>query len=397
MAQRVTRALLRQRLDAYQNAPGLARRTAEGSIEIKNTGALHPILEQAPPDIDLLQIYDGRSASGHCTPDEVRFYAKAADLFFSRGLIFRGWLCKLMEWRIQGAPGEHLAKAEQTIRNASPRRGIDAFVKHLSRDERLAVFSKFRLISLPAGRTVISAKEHRHDLHIVVSGMLEEGGAGQRPHLSPPPALKEGDFFGFGELAAQPPGDHPDIVSITRVELVKISADHLLSTFRSHPNALKKFRLFSHATGNRRPVGPETARKGARYPAQTVMVLRISPLQDHEIPLVLTGVLHEVSVGGLCFVPESNHVLDMSSELTKNAQAFVGRRGIVKILAEGISLQVPGQVARTGHVVIDGRERPCFGISLEGLSSMARWVFFTFVTLASGNPPLPERRFPVSN
>jgi CRP-like cAMP-binding protein len=309
-------------------------------------------------------------------------------------MILKGWLCKLMEWRVQGPSREHLAATEETIRGANPKNGVDALVKHLTRDERLAVFSKFRLLSLPAGRTVASAGDNPQDLHIVVSGMLKEGGAGQRPQRSPPATLKEGDFFGFGGLAAQPPGDHPDIdiISITRVELVKISADHLSSTFRSHPNALKKFRLFSHATGSRRPVGPETARKGARYPAQTVMVFRISPLQAHESPLVLTGVLYEVSVGGLCFVPDADRVPGMSSDLMNNAQTFVGRRGIVKVLAEGISLQVPGQIARTGHVVVDGAHLPCFEISLKGLSSLARWVFLTLVTHATVNPPLPERR-----
>jgi hypothetical protein len=408
MTKRVARALLYQRADAlmkegvyhrarelYQNmldSPQPLPPAVQSGIERRIRQIDQKMSADFPEEPDLLRICAGRLASDHRVSKAAEAYAKAAALFFSRGMIFKGWLCNLLDWRLQKAPAERLREAEKSIRDTNPRSGVDAFVKQLSWDERLAVFSRFRLISLPAGKSVISAGIGRQDLHIVVSGILKEEGAGQRPESAKPRILYETDFFGFRGPDEQPPVPHPDVIAVTRVELVKISGDRLLNTFRRHPNAEKTFQLLCHPTGGQRPIALRRARKGERYPARTCMRLRILPLQAHEPPLVLKGFSHEISVAGLCFIPEPTDIPGMPGVM-RNAPTFIGRKVNATIQAEGISVEVQGQIARKGHVVICGEQLPCFGIQFADLSPLVRWFLFTFATHPSVNPPIAELAF----
>ncbi len=364
----------------------------KGSIEIKNTESFRCIIDRCPEEPDLLRICAGRLASDHRVSEAVEAYVKAAALFLSRGMIFKGWLCNLLEWRLQKAPVERLKEAEKSIRNTTPRSGVDAFVKQLSWDERLAVFSRFRLISLPAGKSVISAGIGQQDLHIVVSGILKAAGVGQRVESTKPRILYETDLFGFSGPDEQPSGFHPGVMSVTRVELVKISGDRLLNTFRRHPNAEKTFQLLCHPTGGQRPIAPRRARKGERYPARTCMRLSILPLQAHEPQLILKGFSHEISVTGLCFIPEPDDIPGTPGVM-KNAPTFIDRKVKAKIQAEGISVEVQGQIARKGHVVIHGDQLPCFGIQFANVSPLVRWILFTFATHPSVNLPIAEQAF----
>jgi hypothetical protein len=375
-----------------RNRQNLPQHIPKGSIEIKTTESFRCIIDRCPEEPDLLRICAGRLASDHRVSEAVEAYVKAAALFFSRGMIFKGWLCNLLEWRLQKAPVERLKEAEKSIRNTNPRSGVDAFVKQLSWDERLAVFSRFRLISLPAGKSVISAGIGQQDLYIVVSGILKAEGAQQRPESAKPRILYETDLFGFSGSDEQPSGLHPGVMSVTRVELVKISGDRLLNTFRRHPNAEKTFQLLCHPTGGQRSLAPGMARKGERYPARTVMSLRILPLQAHEPPLVFKGFSHEVSVAGLCFIPEPDDIPGPPGGM-KNAPTFIGRKVNAKIQAEGFSVEVQGQIARKGHVVIHGDQLPCFGIQFANISPLVRWMLFTFATHPSVNLPIVEHAF----
>jgi hypothetical protein len=362
-----------------------------GSIDIKNTESFRCILDRCPEEPDLLRICAGRLASDHRVSEAAAAYAKAAALFFGRGMIFKGWLCNLLEWRLQKAPAERLQEAEKRIRDTNPRSGVDAFVKQLTWDERLAVFSRFRLISLPAGKSVISAGIGQQDLHIVVSGILKEEGPGQRPESARPRIFFETDLFGFRGPDEQAPVPHPDVIAVTRVELVRISGDRLLNTFRRHPNAEKTFQLLCHPTGGQRHIAPRRARKGERYPARTCMRLRILPIA-HEPPLDLNGFSHEISVAGICFIPEPADIPGTPGVM-RNAPTFIGRKVNATIQAEGISVEVQGQIARKGQVVIHGEQLPCFGIQFANLSPLVRWVLFTFATHPSVNLPIAEQAF----
>jgi hypothetical protein len=122
------------------------------------------------------------------------------------------------------------------------------------------------------------------------------------------------------------------------------------------------------------------------------MSLSILPLQAHEPSLVLKGVSHEISVAGLCFIPEPENTPGMPGVM-KTAPTFIGRKVNARIQAEGISVEVQGQIARKGRVVILGDQFPCFGIQFTDLSPLVRWMFFTFATHPSVNLSTAEHAF----
>ena len=369
----------------------LLENIADGSITIESTDAFRRILNQYPEEPELLRIYAGRLVSESRTGEAVTFYAGAAVLFFKAGMIFKGWLCKLLEWRIQKAGKEQLAGIQETIWKTPHRHPIDEFVKQLTWAERASVFSKFRLISLPKGQTVVAGGEGPRDLYIVVSGVLKEIGPDSKPKRSKSRMLSEGNFFGFSGSTIGAAA-HSDVIAVARAELVKISREHLLSVIRRFPKVEQKLQLLYQKPEGKRSSAPERTRKGERYSIRTFMHLSILPLQPGEQPLVLKGFSHEISLTGVGFVPEQNGAAE-SSALLKSARSLIGRKVNAKILAEGISVEVQGQIVRANPVIVYGDKLLCFAVKFADLSPLVRWMLFTFAANASVHLPLAEHKY----
>jgi hypothetical protein len=335
--------------------------------------ALRNLLLTHPDQPDLIRMYANRLKADQRTEEAAKTYSSAAGLFFRDGRILQGWLCKLLEWRLQKAPRELLAATQEVIENSRPQGPVDEFVKSLSWSERVAVFSRFSLIWLPPGKTVTTPGNARDSLYFVISGFLEEGSL-VRSKSSTPRTLREPDFFGFTESTA-------DVRSVTRVELLRISREHLSSTFHRLAEVEKKIKRLCVTNGNKHPAGRQT-RKGERYSIQTIMNISIADLQPDKPALVLKGFSHELSVTGVSFIPGQN---GPSGEMENfgDASGLVGRKVNVKIMAEGISVEVQGLIVRTSRIVTNGQELPCFGIQFVELSPLARSMIFTFAGSAN--------------
>ena len=122
-----------------------------GSVAVETSEAFRCILDEYPEEPDLLRIYAGRLASDNRTQAAAKAYAKSAALFFDADRIFQGWICKVLEWRLQRAPREQMTEVQKAIRGANPQNPIDEFVKQLTWSERTAVTSRFET-SVFAGR-----------------------------------------------------------------------------------------------------------------------------------------------------------------------------------------------------------------------------------------------------
>jgi hypothetical protein len=357
---------------------------ANGSIRIEAIQDFRRIISKYPENPELLRIYAARLAADNRTEDAAWAFARAATLFFGAGTHFKGWLCKLLEWRLQRPSGEQLTEVQKTIMSASPQTGVDEFVQQLTSAERLAIFSKVKFVSVPAGKSILPAEEGRQGLYVVIAGVLKEEGPGDG---SKPRIYQETNCFGF---TAPPSACHPGVRSMTRAELMAISREHLLSTFRRFPNAERKLKLLYRPPEGKgkRPVAPQRTRKGERYLNRTFMSLRIPPLQAGGKSLVLKGFSHEISLTGISFIPEQHGRPD-TSDIIQNAASFIGRKVYAGILAEGISVEVQGQVVRVNEVLNNGDRVFCFSIQFAEVSPLVRWMLFTFA--ANAGVDLPTR------
>ena len=325
---------------------------ANGSIRIETTEDFRRIVSKYPEDPELLRIYALRLAADNRTEDAAWTYARAAALFFGAGTLFKGWLCKLLEWRLQRPSRQQLAEVQKTIVTASPQTGIDEFIKKLTAGERMAIFSRVKFVSWPAGKSVVPAGERLLGLYVVIAGILKEEGPGDGSKLR---IYQERDCFGF---PVQPSAGHPGVRSMTRVELMTISREHLLDSFHRFPNVERKLKLLGRQSEGKGPAAPQSTRKGERYLNKTFMNLRIPPLQAGETSLVLKGCSHEISLTGISFIPEQHGRPD-ESEATRNPASFIGRKVYARILAEGISVEVQGQIVRINEVFDYGERFFC--------------------------------------
>ena len=351
---------------------------ANGSIRIKTIEDFRRIVSKYPGDPELLRIYAVRLAADNRTEDAAWAYARAATLFFSAGTIFKGWLCKLLEWRLHRPSREQLAEVQKTIMSASPQTGIDEFIKQLTAGERMAIFSRVKFVSLSAGKSVVPAGERLLRLYVVIAGILKEEGPGDGSELR---IYQEMDCFGS---SVQPSTGYPGIRSMTRVELMTISREHLLDAFHRFPSAERKLNLMYRPPEGRGPVAPQRTRKGERYLSKTFMNLRIPPLQAGEKSLVLKGFSHEISLTGISFIPEQHGRPD-ESDVTRNPASFIGREVYARILAEGISVEVQGQIVRMNEVLSNGDTFFCFNIKFAEVSPLVRSMLLTFAATASIN------------
>lgn len=322
------------------------------SAELRELAAAHP---RRP---ELIRAF-ARRLSAEDRPDEAaRAYAEAGGLFLEGGRVFQGWLCKVLEWKLRRAPREQLEAVQDAIARSVPRDPVDEFLKSLGWSERVALFSRFSLMWVPPDRTLSPAD----GLHVVVAGRLKypEGGR----------TLQGPAAFGFGGCCA-------DVRSIG-AEVLKISRQHLEATFARYPDVEVKYRRMFQAIESG-PPGGRAARRGERYSIRTIMNVNVLGGTEDQVPLLLKGFSHELSVGGVSFIDER----DGDFEADKEAASLVGRRAQIALKAEGISIEVPGLIVRTQSIVSDGRKLRCLGIQFVDLSPLARSTIFTFAGSAN--------------
>jgi hypothetical protein len=366
----------------HKKVEKLLENIADGSLVFESTDAFSRIISECPEDPELLRIYADHLSFDKRKVDAIAAYAKAAALFFMKGMIFKGWHCKALEWQLRPAPREQLTEVQNTIWNASPKTPLDYFVKQLTWAERLAVFSRLRRHSLPSGAEVISAGTGKGSLYCVISGVLKEDGPQGRLR---PRTLREMDIFGFAGTIERDIR-LPKVISVSRVELVELPSEHLQWTFRHYPNVEEKFQLLYHKSEEGRQIAPENLRKGERHFIRSFMSLAILPTQVDEPPMVLRGFSNEISLTGVSFIPEQDDAPNRS-DVIKNAARFVGRQVLVKILTEGISVEVQGQIVRADQVSIYGNKLWSFGVKFAEISPQVRWMLFTFASNASVHLP----------
>jgi hypothetical protein len=70
----------------------------------------------------------------------------------------------------------------------------------------------------------------------------------------------------------------------------------------------------------------------------------------------------------------------------QNSDSLVDHRVYVKILANGVSVEVMGKVIRTKKVIADGCKRMGYGIQFAEISPQMRWLIFSFAAIVDIGP-----------
>jgi hypothetical protein len=127
-------------------------------------------------------------------------------------------------------------------------------------------------------------------------------------------------------------------------------------------------------------VSSDNRRKGERCKFRTLMNVTFPKIRLNQTVLIIKGFSQDLSLTGVSFIPERN------CGFLWNPDSLVDHRVYVKILADGISVEVMGKVIRTQKVIADGCKLMCFGIQFAEISPQMRWIIFSFAAIVDIGP-----------
>jgi len=368
---------------------------ADGSIVVDSLEAFGSILKEFPGRPELLRMHADLLVAVQSRAPAVEQYHKAARLFLDSGRLLQAWVTKTLQWQLQRPSRDQLLEfhlaVESTPHNGAPG---DDFIQKLNPQERMAVFSCFRRICVPAGKTILNPGKQHADLYLVVSGVLKEACyemVSQKPRFRREACrvLWEADSFGEVYPFSGEVPDQPHVVTSKRAELLVISRSRLIRACRRYPNAESGIIRLCRIRSNRKEEPVSTGiRKGLRYPIPTPMSVEILPAKDGDPPIIMKGYCRDLSVSGVSFIPSSN---EARSKVGGSASAddLIRRKVRVTISAENLSVAISGQIVRKRNMLVLGHKTQSLGIQFAKMPPRLRGAFFAFAENAKAveRPP----------
>jgi hypothetical protein len=307
-------------------------------------------------------------------------------------------VAKILLWQLQRPVRDQLIEfhraLESTPHNGAP---ADEFIQNLNPVERMAVFSHFRRVCAPPGKTLLNPGKRPADLYLVVSGVVKES---TYEMLSHKPSfrrdacrvLQEADSFGEVYPFSEDTLIQPHVVASSRTELAVVSRSRLIRACRRYPNVERGLVRLCRIRSTRKADPPFVAvRKGSRYSVPTRMRIEIEPSTQNTPPLVMKGYCRDLSVSGVFFIPEASEAR-FAVHGGVNGDDVVRRKVRVTIPLGELSIAISGRIVRKRNVVFNGVKIQSLGIQFAEMPPRQRGLFFAFAESAkSGDwPPRPS-------
>ena len=279
----------------------------DGSIVVDSVEAFGSIIKEFPDRPELLKMCAEMLAAKKLKDAAIEQYQQAARLFLDSGRLFQSWVSKILQWRLQRPSREELLEFHRTVANTAHNSApVDDFIKNLTPTERMAVFSQFRRICAPAGKTILKAGDFPRHLYMVVAGVLKENCyemVSQKPRFRRDASrvLCEADCFGGRSTPfSEKMPSQSDVVATTRVEVVMISRQHLMRACRRHPSVENGIiRLCRIRFAKKIETPSNGVRKGQRYSIPTRMSITVLPNGNGHPPITMEGYSRDLSITGV--------------------------------------------------------------------------------------------------
>jgi CRP-like cAMP-binding protein len=368
----------------------------DGSIAVDSVDAFRSILKEFPDRPELLKMYAEMLAADKFKDAAIQQYDQAARLFLDAGRLFQAWVSKILQWRLQRPSREQLLEFHSTVastaHNGAP---VDDFMKSLAPAERMAVFSQFRRMVAPAGKTILKAGDCPRHLYMVAAGVLKENSyemVSQKPRFRRDASrvLWEADCFGDIYPFSEQVPSQSDVVATTRVEVVMISRQHLMRACRRYPGVENGIIRLCRIRSVKKIETPSNGvRKGQRYSIPTRMSISVLPNRNGQPPMVMEGYSRDLSISGVSFVPERNGA--QLTDSPSGADDLLNRDVRVTIPSDKFSVAISGRIVRNRHTVINGHKIQSIGIQFAEIPPRLRGAFFVFAESAKDEnlPPHP--------
>ena len=356
----------------------------DGSIGIDSIEAFGSILKQYPEHPGLLKKYSDLLFRQKLHDLAAKSYGEAAQLFMESGKMLQALVAKKLQWLTKLPPNKEihqfLSALDQEKFCDSP---LKMFLKKLSAREKLAIISSFDRVSLGAGEILIKPGESDNDLFFVVSGTLKDSvfpsiDTKQKEYRKSNIYLTDDDFWGDVYPFNKNQSSTSEVMTVTQVELVKLSKQKLVRLCRHYPNVEKALiDLFKIRVGSGKINQPKMMRKAGRYHMPMKMILELPPWGPFKTPITIEGYSSDISIGGICVV------LNGSSEhvpyLLKSLSEIDDRNKIrVNFPGETMELKVRGNIIWNHEIQFNGKKTLAIGIQFVENSPKLRGMLFMF-------------------
>ena len=356
----------------------------DGSIGIDSIEAFGSILKQYPNHPGLLKKYSDLLFRQDLHDLAAKSYGEAAQLFIESGKMLQALVAKKLQWLIKPPPDkdlrQFLSALDQGIFDDCP---LKIFFEKLSAKEKLAVISGFVRVELIAGKTLKKSGEKDTDLYFVVCGTLKDSvfpsiDTKQKVYRKSNIYLTDDDFWGDVYPFDRDQTGTSEVVTVTQVELVKISKQKLVGLCRQYPNVeralidLFKIRAESGVINR-----PNMFRQAGRYQMPMKMILELPPWGPFKTPIAIEGYSSDISISGICVVlnGSSEHVpylLNSLSEIDDRKRIRVSFPG------DTMELKVRGNIIWNHEIQFNGKKTLAVGVQFEEDTPKMRGMLFMF-------------------
>lgn len=372
--------------------PQVLEHILRGETRVSSPEALASLLAKAPGHPELLRIHAGALEQGGRIEAARRHYLQAAAGFLAAGRTLAAWSAAMRAWRLRRPAAAEVFAVHEAIERSRPReRPADRFLQALGRAERMAVFSRCLHSAVPAGAVFQRPGTPPQHLHLVVSGALRESRyetIEERPRRGRPPIrlLGEGDAFGEVYPFHGRRSGRVLVEGVEPAEVLSIGRRRLMRACLRHPGVegalVRLLGVRSEAAG---AGAAEGIRKGDRYRIPVSMSVVIDAASNGGEPLRLAGLSFDLSVSGVCFIPETDG-LPPAPTGKPGDDPWIGRRVRAALHGQGMTLEIDGRIARRRTLLFEGRRTPALAIRFDGLPPRLRGLLFAFAeNLAAGS------------
>jgi CRP-like cAMP-binding protein len=363
----------------------IANQITSGFVSIDSVKDFERLLRRFPEDPALHRMFSDLLIKNKLPNAAATSYGKAAELYLKSGQLLQAMVSRILQWEIYAPSYRSAQLFFSALREGSyPDSPSKVFFNKLSNPEILTVMKNAVIIERPPDHIVKNLRDAENDLYFVVSGSLKQTiykplkRKGTTVYHKSQFHLSENEVFGDIYPFDNQKVSQSSVLTITQVELAKISKDVLSKICRKYPNIENGLAaLYDFQSEYHRKEPYQKKRHGIRHQILRKMTLEIYPESSVSVPLILDGYSRNISIGGACVVLDTKDI-----HVTKSIASFhkTVKRARVKMSfpSEGLELKVSGKIVWTQPVSFKGEETLALGIQFQDLSPKLCGMLFVF-------------------
>lgn len=358
----------------------IAQHIVDGTITIDSVNEFRSMLKIFPNDPALRRAYADLLARRQLSAAAAKTYVHATELFAAAGLLLQAIVSQFLKWRLNKPSAAESRTLWQTLQKSKYHEiPTNSFFAGLSHSELVAVMKQFKLIRLPAGKTISKIGTEENALYFIVAGTIKATTYEplKKTDVDQPKSslyLSENDFFGRIYPLNEIRHAYHHTETTAQTELVMISQANLRRVCRRHPRIeLAIIDLFKVRSEKEDIKDLRSVRKANRHRLPLKMNLKIWPGSAGHYGLILDGLCRDISVDGMCIVLDAKYA-NVSSIYKSIQNAKIE----ISMPAEAVTINVSGSIAWSKEVYEAQERTVALGIRFEEMSPQMSGLLMVF-------------------